>query len=129
MTYELWIVVWAAILGFIHLMATTLAPLRQPGYLDWVKTNRETAYVMSGKPAILQRAFRNFQETFVFFVVIVAALAFAGKSDAVSMWGARLYILARIAYVPAYLYLGFVRTPVWFLSIVGMAMCLWTLFH
>jgi len=129
MTVELWVLVYAAFLGLIQLVAATVAPMSQPGYAQWVKTNRDAPFVATGKAGALKRAFDNFKETFVFFVVAVIAVTFGHKSSGLSVWGAHIYLFARIAYVPAYLLaIPPARTLIWSASMVGMGMCFWSLF-
>jgi uncharacterized MAPEG superfamily protein len=129
MTIELWVLVYAAFLGIIQLIAATASPLGQPGFLEWTKGNRDTPYIATGKAAILQRAFKNFMETFIFFGVAVVALAFAHKSSNLSIWGAHIYLFARILYVPIYLIaIPPLRTLTWFVAAVGIGLCFATLF-
>jgi uncharacterized MAPEG superfamily protein len=57
---------------------------------------------MTGVGGRLERAYRNFLETFPYFIAAVLVVTLAGASDRVSQWGAILYFLGRAAYVPLY---------------------------
>jgi uncharacterized MAPEG superfamily protein len=77
----------------------------------------------------LERAFRNFIETYGFFAVAVLLLHLAGKENAQSAMGAQLYFWARVAYLPAYaLGAPYVRTLVWAAALAGLVMVLLPLF-
>lgn len=129
MTYELWILVWAAILGLIQVVLPPLAAMSRKGYLLWNAGPRDSEFDTGPLAGRLNRAFANFKETFVVFAVIVVALAFAGKSSELSRWGADIYLAARIFYIPLYAFgvVG-IRSLAWGVSLIGILMCLFTLF-
>lgn len=128
MTYELKILLWASVWGIVQFLIATSLPAGQAGFLSWVKTNRDTSFDFQGIAARGKRAASNFQETFAFFVVAVFALVLTQKTNDFSIWGARLYLLGRILYLPCYLF-GFalMRSLVWGVSFVGIILCYWTL--
>jgi uncharacterized MAPEG superfamily protein len=129
MTYELWILVWAVILGIVQVTAPPVAAMSRKGYAKWNAGPRDTDFDTGPLAGRLNRAFANFKETFVFFAVIVVALAFAGKSSELSRWGADIYLAARIFYIPLYAFGVFgVRSLAWIVSLIGILMCLFTLF-
>ena len=73
----------------------------------------------------LERAYRNFLETFPFFAAAVLIGHALGRSTATSALGAQLYLWARVLYVPAYVIaIPFTRTICWTLSIVGIVLVL-----
>ncbi|WP_303830423.1 MAPEG family protein [Asticcacaulis taihuensis] len=129
MTYELWILVWAAVLGLIQVGLPPIAAMSRTGYARWNAGPRDKEFDIGPLAGRLNRAFANFKETFVVFVVIVVALAFAGKSSELSRWGADIYLAARIFYIPLYAFgvVG-VRSLVWIASLTGILMCLFGLF-
>ncbi len=129
MTYELWILVWAVILGIVQVGLPPVAAMSRKGYWLWNASPRDGDFDMGPLAGRLNRAFANFKETFVFFAVIVVALAFAGKSSELSRWGADIYLAARIFYIPLYAFgvVG-VRSLAWIVSLIGILMCLFTLF-
>lgn len=129
MTYELWVLIWAAILGLVMLLLPPVAASTRKGFLPWAISSRDTPFDKGVIGERLARAFDNFKQTFVFFAVVVIALALAHKSDSVSLLGAQLYLAARIVYIPLYAFnLIVLRTLVWAVSIAGIIMCLSALF-
>jgi len=129
MTYELWILVFAAILGIVQVMLPPFFAMRRKEYAKWNAGPRDTEFDMGKTAGRLNRAFANFKETYVFFAVIVVALAFAGKSLELSRWGADIYLAARIFYIPLYAFgVTGVRSLVFIISLVGILMCLAALF-
>lgn len=129
MTYELWILVWAVVLGIVQVVLPPLTAMSRKGYARWNAGPRDTAFDVGPLAGRLNRAFANFKETFVFFAVIVVALTFAGKSSELSRWGADLYLAGRIFYIPLYAFgvVG-VRSLAWIVSLIGILMCLFALF-
>ena len=129
MTYELWILVWAVVLGLVQVMLPPVFAMSRKGYAQWNAGPRDTEFDVGPIAGRLNRAFANFKETFVFFAVIVVALAFSGKSSDLSHWGALTYLIARIIYIPLYAFgvVG-IRSLAFIVSLVGMLMCLYTLF-
>jgi uncharacterized MAPEG superfamily protein len=73
----------------------------------------------------IERAFRNFLETFAFFAAAVLLLHATGRGNAQSALGAQIYFWARVAYMPAYVVaVPFLRTVVWGASLAGIVMVL-----
>lgn len=71
----------------------------------------------------IERAYRNFLETFAFFAAAVLLAHALGKSTHNSVLGSQIYIWARLIYVPAYVIaIPFTRTLCWAASIVGIVM-------
>ncbi|MFE0017260.1 MAPEG family protein [Mesorhizobium sp. NPDC059054] len=74
-------------------------------------------------PGRLKRALSNLLETYPAFVGLALALAVTGKTGGLGATGAWLWFAARIVYV--FLYAAGVpvlRTLVWFVSILGLAL-------
>ncbi len=129
MTYELWILVLAAILGLVNVLLGAAAPYNRPGYFQWNAGPRDEAFDVGPIAQRLKRAFTNFMETYVFFAIIVICLNFSAKSDVVSVAGSSLYLVARIVYIPLYAFgIKGLRSAIWALSLIGILMCLYTLF-
>ena len=128
MTQELWVAVWAGLLGLITLLAAPVISARTPGYLKWNAGPRDTPFDLPPVVGRLNRAFTNFMETYVFFAVIVVSLNFAAKSDWISVWGAHIYLVGRIAHVPLYVWgVPGPRSIAWAFSLLGLLMCLFRL--
>jgi uncharacterized MAPEG superfamily protein len=129
MTYELTILIWTCVLGLVHLLLSPLASLSTPGYAQWNAGPRDKPFEKPVLAQRLDRAFSNFKETFVFFAVIVIVLTLAHRSTALSIWGASLYLAARVVYIPLYIAgIKGVRSLAWIVSLTGMVLCLLSLF-
>jgi uncharacterized MAPEG superfamily protein len=78
----------------------------------------------------LERASRNFMETYPFFAVAVILLALLNRHSWATVWGAEIYLAARIIYLPLY---GFgvpgLRTLVWLVGTLAVILLLVALFY
>ena len=71
----------------------------------------------------VQRALRNYLETFVAYVALALLLAVTEKSSATSTLGAAIWFWARVAYVPAFAFgIPLLRSGIWFVSIAGLVL-------
>ena len=71
----------------------------------------------------LERAAANTFENLVFFAVLALAAQAAGATNERVLLGAQIFLWARVVYLPVYVAgIPFVRTGVWTVSIVGLAM-------
>jgi uncharacterized MAPEG superfamily protein len=70
-----------------------------------------------------ERTARNTLENFVLFAAIAWVAHAAGVTNPQVVLGAQIFVWSRVAFIPAY-YLGIVylRTGIWLVSIVGLAM-------
>lgn len=125
MTIELQMLAWSALLGLGQIFLAAAMVTRQRG-LAWNAGPRDKILPPpEGVAGRLDRASRNFLETFPFFIVAVLAVIAADAADARTALGAQLYFWARLAYVPLYaLGIPFVRSLVWLVSIAGILMVL-----
>ena len=128
MTQELWIAVYAAVLGIVMVLLPPAFAYSRKGYIQWNAGPRDKPFDMGPQADRLKRAFSNFMETYAFFAVFVIALAMAHKSSNVSVWGAWTYLGARIVYIPLYAFgvVG-IRSLVWCVSLAGIAACAFVL--
>ena len=122
---EMQMLMWATLLGLAQLATYATANTLQRGF-SWGVGARDGEPPAVGPVAQrLERAFRNFMETYGFFAVAVLLLHLSGKENATSALGAQLYFWARVAYVPAYAAgAPFVRTLVWAAALAGLVMVL-----
>src|SRR3954464_9319087 len=99
---ELKLLIAAAIIGLIHLVWATVAG--SGGHRDtaWLLGPRDDPRPVSGQAARLSRAYANFLETFPLFAVATIVVVMAGKTGTQATFGAWLYVLGRLAYVPLY---------------------------
>lgn len=76
------------------------------------------------------RAFRNLLETYPAFVALTLALVFTGRNGGLGALGAQVWLIARILYVPLYLFhVPFLRSLAWFASIFALVAMLIRLFQ
>jgi uncharacterized MAPEG superfamily protein len=122
----------AVLLGFVQLAWAAVAARKQQG-LRWARGARDEDKPVTGVAARLERAFRNYMETFPLFAAALILGATLDQGDSIkhmlTLWGSVIYVGARILYVP--LYAAGVpswRTIVWFISIVGLLMVTAALF-
>ena len=82
----------------------------------------------TGRAFRAEKALRNFMETFPLFAALALAITVAGKADWWSGLGAALYFWARVAYLPAYILdYGPLRSTIWSVSLIGIAILCWQL--
>jgi uncharacterized MAPEG superfamily protein len=72
------------------------------------------------------RALANYVENLTPFVALALALIVTRRVGGSGALGATIWILARIVYIPIYLFgVLYARTAIWTISIVGLLMMLW----
>lgn len=117
---------WLSIaLGLGQLVLATLFSVGTRG-LPWgVGARDEAAPPLGPMGGRAERAFKNFLETFVFFLGAVFVATTMGKTNSWTALGAQIYFWARLAYLPAYLFaIPFVRTLLWGASVAGIVLIL-----
>jgi len=73
----------------------------------------------------LERALRNFLETFPVFAVAVLLVHALGREGALSRWGAVLYFSARVVYLPLYAAgVPVIRSLIWNVAFGGIILLL-----
>lgn len=71
----------------------------------------------------LERAKDNLREALPIFLALALLALIKGGATSTAIWGAGIFLLARIAYVPAYLSgLPLLRSLIWLVSIAGLVM-------
>ncbi len=128
-TIELWVLTLSVVLGIAQVIAASHAASLQRGY-RWTASSRdEETPPLRGVAGRLDRALRNFLETFPLFAAVVLAAHVSGTHNALTVWGALLYFGARVAYV--ILYAGgvpLIRSLVWNVATVGILLLVIALF-
>jgi uncharacterized MAPEG superfamily protein len=85
--------------------------------------NREGLPEIKGWGGRAARAHRNMLENLVLFAALVLVAVVAEKTNGQTLLGAQLFLWARVAYAVIYVAgIPWLRTAVWFVSIVGLAM-------
>ena len=118
---ELTMLVWASLLGIFHLLVVAQFSRQQYG-LKWIGSARdEPRTAMTGVGGRIERAYRNFLETFPYFIAAVAVVTISGQADRVSAWGAIAYFAGRLVYVPLYAWgVPVIRGLVWNVPTLGI---------
>ena len=90
--------------------------------LDWNVSARDQAMPpLEGMAGRLQRALRNFSESFPLFAVSVLTAVIAGKLGTLTDWGVQLYFWGRVVYLPLYAFgIPIARTIAWTVAMVGI---------
>jgi uncharacterized MAPEG superfamily protein len=126
---ELQMLSWAVVLGLVQLVIAATLSTQQRG-LGWNASARDGEPVpLTGVAARMDRALKNFLETFPFFATAVLVVVATQHANAHTALGAQLYFGARVAYVPVYAAgIPYLRTLIWAVSLAGLLMVLLTLF-
>src|SRR4029450_8738995 len=102
MTVELRLLAFSVGLGFVHILVASHAASLQRGYRWSASSRDEPQEPLHGVAGRLDRALRNFLETFPLFAAVVLAAHASGRHDALTAWGAQLYFWGRVVYLPLY---------------------------
>ena len=128
MPVEIRIAALGAVLLFVYIFTATRFKTQQYGR-EWNVGARDEALPqpnpMSGRT---MRAQANFLETFPIAVVALLGVAIAGRTSNLTAIGGWILLGARVIYLPLYAVgIRVVRTVVWTISMIGIAMVLWPL--
>lgn len=115
----------SVVLLVVHIMLQGQTATRDRG-LDWNAGPRDG----EGKPlgplaGRAARALANYQETYPAFVALALGLAITGQTGGTGAIGAWLWFVARLAYIPLYLFgVRYVRSLAWVGSMLGLLLML-----
>jgi uncharacterized MAPEG superfamily protein len=125
MTFELTMLALAIVLGLVHVSLQAVSATAQYGR-DWNVGPRDAPQPpLQGVGGRLQRAWHNFLETFPLFAAAVLIAHVANRHSGLTVWGAGLYLGARVVYLPLYAAgIPFVRSAVWSVATVGIVLIL-----
>jgi uncharacterized MAPEG superfamily protein len=125
MTIELRMLALSVVLGFVQIVLAAHTASLQRGYLWAASARDEPKPALMGVAGRLDRALRNFMETFPLFAAAVLMAHVAGRHSWMTEWGAQLYFWARLVYLGLYAAGVFlVRSLVWNLAVLGMVLIL-----
>ena len=125
MNIEVRVLIWSVVLGFVQIVAASHAASLQRGY-RWIASARDGEVApLTGVAGRLDRALRNFTETFPLFAALVLAAQAVGRHSGLTESGAILYFIARLAYLPLYAFgVPLIRSLAWNVAALGMALLL-----
>jgi len=122
MTPDLKYLLFSVILTFVQVLIAAATANQQVG-LPALAGNREGLPAFSGIAGRARRAHINMLENMVLFIALVVIAAAAGKANALTAMGAMIFFWARLAYAIVYLIgVPWLRTAVWFVSVIGLGM-------
>jgi uncharacterized MAPEG superfamily protein len=117
---ELIWLLWAVALAFVQMLIAVSGATLQVG-LPMLAGNREAVPAFGGWIGRAQRAHHNMLESLVLFAALVLTAILANKTNAVTLLGAQLFFWARLAYAVVYVAgIPWLRTAVWFVSVIGL---------
>lgn len=129
LSIELKMLFYSVILGIIQLLIAAQLSTTQRG-VKWNLSPRDgKVSELTGVAGRMDRAFKNFMETFPFFIAAIIMVQITQMHSSSSSNGAMIYLGARLLYVPLYAAgIPGVRTVVWLISFIGIIMVLAALF-
>ena len=125
MTIELWLLVVSIVLGFVHILLQAHSMNLQRG-IHWNAGPRdEPKPPLTGVAGRLERGLRNYLETFPFFAAAVLTAQIINVHNAFTLWGAWLYVIGRVLYIPLYAYgVRYWRSLAWNVATLGILLVL-----
>lgn len=125
MTIELTLLAWTLVLALVQVLLPAMWRNRETG-IDYNTGPRDEpgppVGIVTGR---LQRAQANLFETLPVFAAVVLVAHIAGREGALTLWGAWLYLVARIVYVPLYAAgVPYLRSLAWSASLLGLVLIL-----
>lgn len=118
----------AILVGVVQLIWAAGAARRQQN-MQWASGPRDESMPLTGVAGRLDRAFKNYMETFPLFAAAVIAVYLAAKLGPLTVWGCGLYVAARAIYPAIYAAgIPLLRTVVWGVSLAGFLMVVAALF-
>lgn len=122
MSIELWCLFAAMVVALVHLSAASFAFKAQVGNRYTVGP-RDADLRPRGVAARLERAQRNFMETFPVFAAAVLIAEQLSATGEFSQWGAALYIAGRVLFLPLYaMGVPWLRTFSWNAATLGLVL-------
>ncbi len=122
MTTEMWALFGAMVLGLVHMTVASFSFKAQVGNRYSVGP-RDEDLKPKGLAGRLDRAQRNFLETFAIFAVAVLMAHALDRHGPFSEYGALLYIGGRTLFLPLYaMGVPWIRTFSWNLATLGLVL-------
>jgi uncharacterized MAPEG superfamily protein len=125
MSVEMTMLALSIVLGLFQLLIAARSANNQRG-IKWNVGARDAppppVRPVAGR---LERAYRNFMETFPYFAAVIIVAALTGRHNWATIWGAQIYLAARILYVPLYAAgVPVLRTLVWIVATLSIILIL-----
>ena len=127
MSPDLKYLLFSVILTFVQVVIAAALANQAVG-LPTLAGNREGLGELPGMAGRAKRAHLNMIENLVLFAALVLIAAVGGKANAMTAMGAMIFFWARLGYAIVYLIgIPWLRTVLWFASVIGMAIIAWQL--
>ncbi|GHC74180.1 MAPEG family protein [Limoniibacter endophyticus] len=112
---------WSVPLLVVHILLQGVTATKELG-TDWNAgprdDDRKASGILAGRA---ERASLNFRETYPVFIVLALTLAIMGETAGWAIFGAWLWFVCRIIYIPLYLAgIPYIRSLVWVGSLIGL---------
>jgi uncharacterized MAPEG superfamily protein len=128
-TVELKMLILSVVLGFVQIVTASHAASLQRGYRWTASPRDEKLPPLRGVAGRLDRALRNFVETFPLFATVVLVAHVSDTHNALTVLGAQLYFWGRLAYMLLYAAgVPVIRSLVWNVAMVGILLFVAALF-
>jgi uncharacterized MAPEG superfamily protein len=126
---EIFLLAGSIVLGFVHIVLASHAASWQRGYRWTAGPRDDNVPLLTGVAGRLARASQNFLETFPFFAAAILAAHVTGREGVLTLWGAQLYVWARLVYLPLYAFgVPLARSLTWNVAAVGIFLIVAALF-
>lgn len=120
MSLEVTLLVWSFVIFLLYMGAQSTTYRMQHG-VRFANTARDNEAAPNLLTARAEKALRNFLETYAAFIALAVATELSGRSDVFTQWGASIWFVARIVYLPLYVFgVQDIRSLVWFASFIGL---------
>jgi uncharacterized MAPEG superfamily protein len=129
MTAELDLLAASVVLGIVHIIVVSHLQSWQRGY-RWTASSREQSGApLSGFAGRIERALRNYLETFPFFAAAIFLVTVTNTHSWLTAWGAEFYFWGRVVYTILYAAdLPLARSLAWNIPTIGILMNIAALF-
>lgn len=119
---ELTMLMWASVLYVVQIGVAAMTADMQNG-LAWGFGNREETPEVKGWGGRAHRAYKNMGESLLPFACLVLIAHSLGRTGELSMLGAEIFLLSRIAFAVLYIAgIKYLRTLAYFGGLAGMVL-------
>ena len=130
MTTELTLTGWTLVLAVVQILLAGFLRTQETGSTYNVGPRDEQGPPVGKITGRLQRAEKNLFETLPLFIGAILIAHVGGRDGSLTLWGAWLYLLARIAYVPIYAAgIPVLRSVVWGVGFIGLVLVFIAILH
>ena len=120
MTPDLVLLLWTVVLAFVQIIIAAVGSSMQVG-LRTAAGNRERMPELTGWAGRARRAQLNLLETLPLFIALVLMAHIARRTDAITIMGEQVFLIARVAHLAIYLAgIPWLRTLAWCGSVIGL---------